>query len=599
LSNDFIELAIQNSEFISAVSPQLLIRTLWALSALGSSQATGEFERSSLQKLFTDGENLSFDISIPEVIIILNSNFSLNVLPSKTFEIFMEKILITVQTESIGPTMYGSIGESVLNIAERLSNHSVSDNGKNDISRVRALMDSCIEAMIEKSCKQLKKLTVHTLTTILRLAVYAHSASTTHLLNLSLRYFDNLFSRNESISAPEAVHLLEVLASAAVIERNARDALSIHVKDLLNLPGWHRIVGRLSTICAASPDILSRQNLIDAIWSVAVFNHPFRLLLRAVRKSVQFCLHELSPRALCKLAVAVAVEEVSGSRGLFIGERSAKLDRDFVDQVAVSTLRAINDMPTLEEQIDGIVAVAQMGRISGMGSVDDKSTGGPLFVDSGSLTRLRTSRLVKLNWAFGRLPACVPSQELLESVRDEIQERFTTEMDNPEFLGDCIVYISSLASTHSGAMDASLLPRAEGACSAIVTAWGTVGKGYDISLDGQHEHEKGHSTLSRAASTLCEAFQSFIELKWFDINALNYCESWLKHQPRHIFPSSSGTSQTKCYEEYMLGRLEEYISMYRPLVDNEMQHPRVRFGKKIFSKFLHGFFRGGNEAARS
>jgi hypothetical protein len=130
-------------------------------------------------------------------------------------------------------------------------------------------------------------------------------------------------------------------------------------------PPWHRLAGRLAALTSTQAPILKdRAHLINACWALAMLGHPNRLLLRTVRKTVQFALHELSASVLARLVVAVAVEEASGAVGDFAGSSlstSAKLDREFVDQVALGVFKSAADIRPLSVQISALVAAAGLG----------------------------------------------------------------------------------------------------------------------------------------------------------------------------------------------------------------------------------------------
>ena len=130
-----------------------------------------------------------------------------------------------------------------------------------------------------------------------------------------------------------------------------------------------------------------------------------------------------------------------------LGDLGAKLDRDFVDQVALSVLRVINDIHPTEMKISSLIAVAQLGRVSGMGSGDDLSiTNRPILIDDDSIRSLSTHTLVKLHWALGRLPAYTASKEVIEMMRNEIQSKLPSALG----VGDCMVYLRTLADSYIG-----------------------------------------------------------------------------------------------------------------------------------------------------
>ena len=376
-------------------------------------------------------------------------------------------------------------------------------------------------------------------------------------------------------------------------------------------PKWHGIAGRLAAITAThAGQVKDKILLINACWAVAALGYPYRKLLTAVRRSIQFALHELSPNSLSRLVVAVAAEEcqpgntvTAGSSGLLA---SPRLDREFVDQVALSVYYNLADMTPLSDQVSAMVAVACLGRLSSFEmrrsptTLDEgvKGCHRPVTVSSTQIKSLSNGVLIKLFWAMHRLPDGVAESSSIEAVLLEISTRNLTPRsksslskntsgDFPDGEGevtrdDLKLYVRALAETKIP----SDLSRPEGsqsnACNALflqlqahVKPSERMGLLHDV-----HTYESLYlSEVEEEASTLCDVVQYFIELKWH----LPAASSYLEQQFTELSVKYNGLTRNDdlCGCAYHIGRLEELIKIFRNLPYLKTNESRYDIGKQL------------------
>ena len=597
LTSELITVISESPDLAHQLSKRLLMRLVWALDVLGKTLEKDplRFYATFLDRIFE--EEKRYDISVPECVVILTAFDWGSIMRPEYLEAMAEKVFLDLQTEVIGFSLYGSIGEALLLALNRLGELMESEEllAGRDFNRGLALLTQCSNALFEKSSKYIELLSPYALSQILRLSVSMemNNAMAITLWKLSAKHLTGTLMRNETVAPMDAADLLEVIAQKCMLDRclvqarrRAADdthstkltTVSSQSSTLLLYPGWNRIVGRLGTTCALHSEALSRQNLISACWAVSVFGHPFRSLLRAVRKSVQFSLHELSPSSLGQLAISVAAEETVTTGGSRLSSIGAKLDRDFVDQVALSALRTIENVSPIEIQIDTIVAIAQLERITGTSSGDDMTFQRKHLDISAEMVRaLDTSTLVKFHWACGRLPSSIASPEAMEMMQEEIQTRLP---DSSE-VSDCMIFLRSLGDTYMDTKNSAILERAKFSCKLLADRWAT-------EPPGQWDHDKGYSTVSRTAGALCESLQHFIDLKWFDGNFHTVCTSFLRNMTHADSTEKlKMKTRTKCYEEFNIGRLEELSAVYKSFIENADSERPTAGGKRIFSQFLH------------
>ena len=127
-------------------------------------------------------------------------------------------------------------------------------------------------------------------------------------------------------------------------------------------PLWHRLAGKLSSIISISSSGEDVSSLISTAWSATRIGHSLRPLIRTIRKATKFNLHELSADSIAQLVIVISYEEVIGGRSSVV----AKLDHEFVDQVALTAWRKCSSVVNLNLQVEAIVAVALLGRLSSL-----------------------------------------------------------------------------------------------------------------------------------------------------------------------------------------------------------------------------------------
>jgi hypothetical protein len=346
-------------------------------------------------------------------------------------------------------------------------------------------------------------------------------------------------------------------------------------------PPWHRLAGRLAALTSTQAPILKdRAHLINACWALAMLGHPNRLLLRTVRKTVQFALHELSASVLARLVVAVAVEEASGAVGDFAGSSlstSAKLDREFVDQVALGVFKSAADIRPLSVQISALVAAAGLGRLT---SFDMRSAGGSsrdqkqeaISIPIDKLKTIPTRVLIKLLWAAGRLPKNVISDETMGTLQLELRTRDLSPSGPDNEYGrvtseDLKLYLRHMVDTRSRNAGMKIDDGFSGVCKAMVAKAKEQGEASDPATAAAH-------LAATDAASLCETLQSFIELKWYNPEALKLLEQLCTVQQRDYYKNKSFRHEKMmvphfleicCILAYQLGRFEELIAVYRSL----------------------------------
>eukprot|EP01041_Mallomonas_annulata_P005759 gene5759-11638_t len=426
----------------------------------------------------------------------------------------------------------------------------------------------------------------------------------------------------------------------------------------LSNPSWHRIAGRLSAICATTTQnqpplssssttststqsqllhtyistashiptktltnalssgniYIDRIQLLNACWGVAELGHQYRALLRAVRKSVQFSLHELDAQSLARLSIAVAEEETGVTVGGDKGITGAKLDREFVDQVALMSLRrAPNMSPT--EQIGCLIAVAKLGRISGIGWRNIVSTNTPSIEFSEYILKiLTTSELIPLLWSLGRLPGGVVSIESVKRVQSEIHKRDLSSKAVPT--NDILLLIRTLTNAHAS-KDVTLESSKQLIGDALLShlkVWEQefhnnsndiisqniinnnevtapiIEENPPLSQQPQPQQQSQKATLKIIPMIMnlqekCEILQSFIDLKWYDKEIFRLSSKYLQVQQQQLLVLGSSIN---CEDAFDLGRLEELLKIYNNLPLRQDSSHRYHLGKKILSRFFHG-----------
>jgi hypothetical protein len=450
-------------------------------------------------------------------------------------------------------------------------------------------------------------------------AAAAAEKTTSEIWDFSLSYFEFNFNESASITAVEAAAILEVVTlipkklpslnddkiftsqrsngftASLSAEDMSSDALMYssssstqrHDAEGTRDIRWHAIAGRLSAICATDAVLAKDKTcLINACWAIATLGYPYRKLLTSVRKSIQFALHELSPNLLAKLVVAVAAEECLTGPSVIAGA-SPKLDREFVDQVALSVYHNLADMTPLQNQISAMVAAACLGRLTsfemrftsepkGIGKNPDRDRDRQksVIIELDRLQCLSTSVLIKLFWAIHRLPDGVVASNTMKLVHNEIGTRNLYPSAAERTAGISVTQemvtkddLKLLARVFSEANILSMPDNKveETACHALL---------HQLKLTSHLELQEeaiqivSESKLAADAASLCDVLHSFIDLKWQTAEAVPCLQTHgilLSEKLKSLNLSSwkSGDGLNAC--AYHVGRFEELLKIYKNL----------------------------------
>lgn len=422
-------------------------------------------------------------------------------------------------------------------------------------------------------------------------------------------------SISDSISSPDTTILPTVTASVLIVENslNAPKGLRLDVDGTVD-PRWHGVAGRLAAISAVNAGQTKDKNcLINACWALASLGYPYRKLLTAVRKCIQFALHELSPNMLARLVVAVAAEEclmgasvTAGASGL---RASPKLDREFVDQVALSVYHNLADMTPLVNQINAMVAAACLGRLTSFEMrTHSADTDQPLVsstkkreqprgrqrsvtISSDQLKGLKSSVLIRLFWSMHRLPDGVVAADTMKLVQAEIGLRdlspfrlaldATAEepvsQDDLKLLARVLSESKALTGTDNQAEES-----ARTTCSALLNhlkAQPELTPRSVLSFSNTYVRAQ----MAAEAASLCDVLQSFIDLKWHNAEAsLHLVEQSVRLSSQlESFTNHLGDDDGLCACAYHLGRFQELLKIFTTLPASKVSDGRYDIGKQL------------------
>lgn len=481
-------------------------------------------------------------------------------------------------------------------------------------------------------------LSLTTLISVLRAAAAAEE-TTSELWHFALSYFEYIFHEGASITAVEAAVILEIITSipkastslkldkvfisqqsngyaaslsAIDISSDGRYGSTLQRSDAERARDirWHTIAGRLSAVCATDAVLAKDKTcLINACWAIATLGYPYRKLLTSVRKSIQFALHELSPNLLAKLVVAVAAEECLTGPSVIAGA-SPKLDREFVDQVALSVYHNLADMTPLQNQISAMVAAACLGRLTsfemrltshtkGIGKISDRDRDRDrdrqksVIIELDQLQRLSTSVLIKLFWAIHRLPEGVVAPHTMKLVHSEIGTRNLYPYPSPAEY----TIATGLVVTHEMVTkdDLKLLARVfsesnilsvpdnkveETACYAILQQ---LKHASHLDLPDDAIQIVSESKLAADAASLCDVLHSFIDLKWKTVEAISCLQDQgllFSEKLKSLILSSRRLGDGLNVCAYHIGRFEELLKIYKnlPVIGGENKY---HIGKQL------------------
>ena len=540
------------------------------------------------------------------------------------------------------------------------------------------LIEKCTGCLVDSyihNHRTSKILSISALISILRAAVVA-SVTTSDIWGLALSRLEDAFHSNACITTVEAASILEIITSIPKsIEssqhiRNDNEHTDTKITNDLSTtpeystslpsvgpasvddvstvkgqyvpqgsrnPRWHSVVGRLAAISATNAaQMKDKTCLINASWALATLGYPYRKLLTAVRKSIQFALHELTPNLLARLVVAVAAEECfvgsyvnAGAAGL---RASPKLDREFVDQVALSVYRNLAGMTPVTVQINAMVAVALLGRLTSFEmrvspittalasknrtpdqGIDKQKDGDrSVTISVKHLKLLPTNVLIKVFWAMHRLPEGVVAADTMRAVQSEISirnlsvSRMTSKSsDTHSDIGrqggvggieeeevtrdDLKLFARALSESKSLGSQKSKADEIENSACAALFRELKAHTHTESTVMTEEDMLFLKSNLSRSqvtveAASLCDVLQTYIELKWYNENALSYLEerNIILFQKLNTFLSSSSPFDDKlCACAYHVGRLDQLLKISKNDVVLKDSKGKYDIGKQL------------------
>lgn len=585
---------------LPSLSTKLIVRVLWSLALHNifnidiCAQGLIVIDSRGLQNLpGTNSINLLWSLS--QFKDLMNINL-LKRLLDRVLAVFENQGKLVVLNDTVIASvalvaLHKKVQESLV---AALSQSSTSSSDIETLQEVLNLIKRNISVVVncfisDRSSSQPLSLT--TLISILK-AASAAELPALEVWDFALSHFEFTIHNNVAITATEAAVILEVIT---LIPKNHlpfhnsggfTPSLDEVISSARN-SRWHGISGRLAAICATDAHLIKDKTcLINACWAISTLGYPYRKLLTGVRKSIQFALHELSPNLLAKLVVAVAAEECLTGPSVIAGA-SPKLDREFVDQVALSVYHNLAAMTPLQNQISAMVAAACLGRltsfemrsaseIKGVGRRNDRDRQKSVVIELDQLKCLSTSVLIKLFWAIHRLPDGVVAANTMKLVHAEIGQRnlhpsMATEY-TPSIIGalgavtkDDLKLLTRVFSESSILSDPDTIieETAGNACHALLLLLTT----YQEPVE-EAAQIVSQTKVSADAASLCDVLHSFIDLKWQNGEAVLCLEqqtALLSAQLGSLRLSSrqAGDGLNAC--AYHMGRLEELLKIYKNL----------------------------------
>lgn len=397
---------------------------------------------------------------------------------------------------------------------------------------------------------------------------------------------------------------------------------------LVEDPTWHRIAGRLAVRCALQSDTKFanyRTSLVDSCWAIARLGHTYRPLLRRAHKVTEFHLSDLSATTLAHLVVAVAAEEGSGigvpelpvtvqsSAGSFPPQR---MNHEFVDHVAMCSLRKLREMHDMEDFWQTIVAAAGLGRLASVGTkthwsvsaldvdrdrqssppAEQSHSGMVLLLPARKLKYLSLSKLIKLQWAAGRLPDGLIDRSSMQHIQAELTMRLIAV--RPSCSDDTIISSGdAIDEARTSILDDLLLlktavnsrasstngPRTDVHKDLLRRLQAAVSSKYSCSWDRNSDLGRGQMTMSGLVVAI-ETLQACIDLDWLDQELVDAVTPLLSAAPDPLDPRPTGT-------HFQLGLLEELLQCYKSKCDTHGNGNGsvLKFTKRILRFFNLNF----------
>jgi hypothetical protein len=430
-------------------------------------------------------------------------------------------------------------------------------------------------------------------------------------------------------------HSLLSMENAKVISMGSQPALTAW-EVVSPDPAWHKIAGKLAVISSVNAaEIGEKSQVVAASWAIACLGHSYRPLFRVARRATQFVLHEQTAQTLARLAVTIASEEAASFASG--GGMSVKLDHEFVDQVAISTLRRAKEIPSLKELVHAVVSIAFLGRLSSSGTKlqwnlhpsnnnnEDRSDDPPdaplpendkiVDISALSLSYLTTKQLIRLQWAIGRLPVGIFSPSTVERLRMELDQRPLAPSDSDTLatkdkmsIKDAFLYVKTLVDS-AAIKENALTHLKDKVCSTLMQHCATLFRSVQVAVppamddkpainesnydkDKFYLHDKEFYMIANP-SILIDTIQAFIELNWYNTEMVRICTNFVENF--HLDKTSGLTPTTKRAVSFQQGILDELLKVYKnlPMNNKRMNKKHLKSPLKkrmtgLLSKVLGG-----------
>lgn len=673
---------LDEGDALSTLSSKMIVRVLWSLALHNSNDielclhGLSAIDSRGLQNVSgTSAINLLW--SVAQFKDVIDTDLMLRLLDRVLAVIQDREIVLGVAEIALACDAFVTLHETV-RLASTIALSLPAGVGRSGpyqrVEKLKSasdLIEKCTGCVVEsfaRNHRTSKVMSISALISILKAAIVA-SVTASDVWGLALVRFEEAFHSNASITMMEATSILEIITAipksiessqhsnekehtdVKIPETNTTlppvDPADSKAEDIRLLKGtkgsrnprWHGVVGRLAAISATNAaQIKDKACLINASWALATLGYPYRKLLTAVRKSIQFALHELTPNLLARLVVAVAAEECfvgsyvnAGAAGL---RASPKLDREFVDQVALSVYHNLAGMTPVTVQINAMVAVALLGRLTSFemrlspikaskthtntpdqGTEKQRDGHRSVTISVKHLKVLPTNVLIKVFWAMHRLPEGIVAGETMRAVQSEISVRNLSVSKAISKSGDVTVthaqsekgeqgegceeeevtrddlklFARALSESKSlGGQSSKTDDTVNSACAALLrelqahthTESAVMVEEGMLSL----KRNLSRSQVTAEAASLCDVLQTFIELNWHNDSALVYLQERnliLFNKLNTFLLSSTPFDDKLCACAYHVGRLDQLLKISKSHLTPKDNRGRYDIGKQL------------------
>lgn len=625
---DNYELSDTTDKKFSALSPSLIIRTLWSLA--GHDVRHPVTAKSGLAKAC---ENISA-LSPTNCVSLLWCCARFRYFEYTAILKLINAVSFHLNNNAIARNEYFHASEALRSLYSSSKSNFFAAPENDQVTRESSIdimkqISTLLPAFVSHCIKHLPNLPIsYTITLLRALTVIEFKDSSNIILNDfiadSFVHFNTALAANAThpMSPSDASQLLQAMVTvvdyplmlvkeslkkmpsasdfkvfAMTLRNEKKQLLSQYIQAN---PSWHRLAGRLAAICCNQhQEIPDKSDLLYASWAVAKLGHAYRPLYRVVRKATQFSLHELSELAFARLIMAIATEEAAAALNSGSG-MCVKLDHEFVDQVALGALRRAHLVQSLDEQINAVKAVAFLGKLAAFNSrsqwsdSSDDSEVKMIEISREKMAYLTTGQLIEFQWAVGRLPPEVVSDKTIADMHEELQERNIHPPSSPaaEYhdggdvsFKDAFLFTRSVVDAKNP--DSKLQSVKDRVCHALVLhAKSMIERPRARSITASI----GDSALEAPPEVvnpmvLLETIQTFIDLKWYNEEVVALYSAYLDSINKQTDALKSASNEF----HFRIGILEELLKKYAALPDSTAaaaNEKRLRIGGKFISRFL-------------